>query len=367
MFNAESDNFWRGKKVFLTGHTGFKGGWLAFWLINKGAIVKGYSLDPEIKGVPEGAHTLFSALDLESSMDSVIGDIRDRPTLEKEINDFKPNVVFHLAAQPLVRESYETPVETYETNVMGTVNLLNACRDIDGLRSVVIVTSDKCYENKEQIWGYRENDPMGGYDPYSNSKGCTELVVSSFRQSFFNVNDYASHNVCVSSARAGNVIGGGDWSVDRLITDAIRAYIKGEPLRIRSPYATRPWQHVLEPLSGYMLLAEKGYTGSAETYASGWNFGPDQNQILPVKDILKNLEEKLGGGFSWECELSANGPHEAGLLSLDCTKANSKLSWKARTNIDDMIDMTVEWYASYEDPNAIRDITLEQIHAFEAL
>lgn len=344
---ALSPDFWRGRRVFLTGHTGFKGSWLSSWLLELGANVRGFALRPDIEGVPEGEVSFFDELGLPGRMDQVFGDIRNETSLRVAMREFDPEVVLHLAAQPLLRASYKDPVGTYATNVMGTVHLLDICRSLPNLRSVLIVSSDKCYENREQIWGYRETDPMGGNDPYSNSKGCTELVVGAFRSSYFPPSRYQEHGVCLMSARAGNVIGGGDWSVDRLIPDAARAMRKAQSLNIRYPQAVRPWQHVLEPLAGYLMLAEKG-AEKGENLAQGWNFGPDAGSTRTVSDVMSALAPQLGDDFSWQAHRQTDEPHEDNLLVLDCTKARQKLGWSPSLSWEDMIAMTAQWYRASE-------------------
>jgi CDP-glucose 4,6-dehydratase len=284
-----SDSFWTGKRVFLTGHTGFKGGWLGLWLQKRGAVVTGYSLDPTT------TPSLYDLTATASSMRSVIADIRDLDRLRNAMLECAPDVVFHLAAQPLVRRSYGDPVETYSTNVMGTVHVLEAIRSCSSVRSAVVVTSDKCYENREWQWGYRENEPMGGYDPYSNSKGCAELVSASYRSSFFNQAHHKEHGVALATARAGNVIGGGDWSGDRLVPDLLRAFGEGRTADIRNPHAVRPWQHVLEPLHGYMMLAEKLFV-QGPAWAEAWNFGPNDSDARPVSWIADRLAGIWGDG-----------------------------------------------------------------------
>jgi CDP-glucose 4,6-dehydratase len=303
-------NFWKGKKVFLTGHTGFKGSWMSLWLQDMGALVKGYSLDVKTKP------SLFEKANVAEHMQSEIGDIRNLEKLTISILSFKPEILIHMAAQPLVRLSYLEPVETYTTNVIGTVNVLEAARKCSNIKAIVSVTTDKCYENKEWEWGYRENEPMGGHDPYSSSKGCAELVTSAYRRSFFNGKDTAS----LASARAGNVIGGGDWSDDRLIPDILRAFEKLEPVVIRNPLSTRPWQHVLEPLSGYLVLAQELFL-NGDNFAEGWNFGPKDEDCKPVNWILDNMVKFWGNNASWNLDKN-NNPHEAGFLKLDCSKAS---------------------------------------------
>ena len=280
LVNGIDADFWRGRRVFLTGHTGFKGGWLALWLQRLGADVTGYALDPPT------TPSLFAVARVGAGMRSIINDIRDAETLAQAMREAQPEIVIHMAAQPLVRYSYQAPVETYATNVMGTVHLLEAVRQTDSVRAVVNVTSDKCYENREWVWGYRENEPMGGYDPYSNSKGCAELVTAAYRNSYFNPAQYSQHGVALASARAGNVIGGGDWAEDRLIPDILRAIAAGEAVNIRSPHAIRPWQHVLEPLSGYLLLAQR-LIEDGPAHAEGWNFGPSEEDARPVQWIVE--------------------------------------------------------------------------------
>jgi len=341
---------YKNKTVLVTGHTGFKGSWLVSWLLNLGADVIGYSLEPP----SEPNH--YSLLD-EKYL-SIIGDIRDRENLCKVISRHKPDIVFHLAAQPIVRLSYQLPVETYETNVMGTLNVFEACRQSDSVRAIVNVTSDKCYKNKEWLWGYREDDPMGGYDPYSSSKGCSEILTASYRNSFFNTEHYGnSHNTLVASARAGNVIGGGDWAEDRLIPDIMRAAFSGKDVVIRSPQSTRPWQHVLEPLSGYLFLGQKLLEGETD-YADAWNFGPDENSAIPVEEVVKSIK------FNWDklnyiINEENSDVHEATLLKLDCSKARTKLKWQSVWNIDDTFVKTVDWYREYYDNSRI--ITKQQI------
>ncbi|MQQ09601.1 CDP-glucose 4,6-dehydratase [Epibacterium sp. SM1979] len=351
--------FWQGRRVFMTGHTGFKGSWLSAWLLDMGAELRGFALAPVADGLPEGYQSFFDEMQLASRMEHQVGDIRDGAALKAAIHAFQPEIIIHMAAQPLVRLSYVEPVETYATNVMGTVHLLEACRNLASLRSVVVVSSDKCYENREQIWGYRETDAMGGHDPYSNSKGCTELVTSSYRNSFFPVDRLDDHGVVITSGRAGNVIGGGDWSVDRLIPDAMRALIAEEMLTIRKPDAVRPWQHVLEPLSGYLRLAEHAYS-SPELCAKGWNFGPSDDMNLRVADVIGGLADDIGDRFQWQVITSDADPHEATLLKLDCTAARQHLHWYPQFNASDMLTMTANWYKA-TSPEQRRSIVAEQI------
>jgi len=346
--------FWRGKKVFLTGHTGFKGCWLALWLASMGAKVTGYAL------APNTTPNLFDVLAIDTLIEkSFIADIRDLVCLQKAMSETKPDVVIHMAAQPLVRYSYANPVETYSTNVMGTVHVLESARSIASIRATVIVTTDKCYENKEWVWGYRENEPMGGYDPYSNSKGCAELVTSAYRQSYFSKSDSTNS---VASVRAGNVIGGGDWSEDRLIPDAIRAFEANKPLMIRNPLATRPWQHVLEPLSGYLILAQELYErGSA--FDSGWNFGPDDKDNRSVQEVIDLLIAGWGESAEWVKEGSEQ-PHEANLLKLDCSKAHSQLGWLPKWNLETATQKIVEWQKAYQAKKNMQEVSLAQINQY---
>ena len=349
-------SFWKNKRVFLTGHTGFKGGWLSLWLSQMGAKVTGYSLAPNT--VPN----LFEVIKVGSIIDSsLIGDIRDFEALKAALNTAEPEIVIHMAAQPLVRHSYAHPVETYSTNVMGTVHLLESIRSTPSVKSAVVVTTDKCYENKEWVWGYRENEPMGGYDPYSSSKGCAELVTSAYRKSFFSEN--LSHKVALGSARAGNVIGGGDWSGDRLIPDAIRAFIEDSPLLIRNPGATRPWQHVLEPLSGYLALAQALHDNGDE-FGSAWNFGPKDDDARPVQEVVELLIENWGGSASWVKE-GGDQLHEANLLKLDCSKAAAKLSWTPRWGLEKVIKKTSDWYKAFQQGEDMRQITIDQINSYQ--
>jgi len=352
-----SIDFWRGKKVLVTGHTGFKGGWLSLWLQSHGADVAGLSLPPPT------SPSLFEKAALGEGMRSHIGDIRDFELVRRVLSDEKPEVVFHLAAQPLVRYSYSNPIETYATNVMGTVHLLEAIRQVGGVRVVVNITSDKCYENKEWPWGYRENEAMGGYDPYSSSKGCAELVASSFRNSFFNAQDYSMHGVGLASVRAGNVIGGGDWAGDRLIPDMLRAIASGQPVVIRNPRAIRPWQHVLEPLNGYMTLAEHMW-GNGADFSEGWNFGPNDDDAMPVEWIIQKMTEKWGDGASWELD-GRDHPHEAHYLKLDCSKAKSRLNWHPRWNIEQALEKIISWHRAYIAGKNMREISLAQIRDYE--
>ena len=351
-------DFWRGKRVFLTGHTGFKGAWLSLWLQKLGAEVTGFAL------APSTTRSLFEEASVVASMNSIIGDIRDAGTLADAMTQAKPEVVIHMAAQALVRLSYEQPVETYSTNVMGLVNLFEAVRKTDSVRAVVNVTSDKCYENREMIWGYREDEAMGGYDPYSSSKGCAELVTAAYRQSFFNVKNYASHGVALASARAGNVIGGGDWALDRLVPDILRSIEQNRPVRIRHPQAIRPWQHVLEPLSGYLLLAQR-LCESGVTFAEGWNFGPSDLDAKPVQWIVERMTQMWGEGASWELDAAVDLVHEAHYLKLDCSKARQLLGWSPVWGLNEALHKIIEWHRSALQPQAIHAMTLRQISEYE--
>ena len=349
--------FWQGKRVFLTGHTGFKGGWLSLWLQQLGAEVTGYAL--EAPTTP----SLFEVANVARGMVSIIGDVRDGEALKRAMAQARPEIVIHMAAQPLVRYSYVNPVETYATNVMGVVNLLEAVRATPGVRSVVNVTIDKCYENREWPWGYRENEAMGGYDPYSNSKGCAELVTAGYRSSFFNAEKYAEHGIALGSGRAGNVIGGGDWALDRLIPDMLRAIGAGEPVMIRNPHSIRPWQHVLEPLSGYLTLAEKLYT-EGHVHAEGWNFGPHDTDAKPVEWIIERMTQEWGAGASWSLD-GQDHPHEATYLKLDCSKARGQLGWHPRWDIGQTIAKIVEWHKACDQGADMRAMTLAQITTYQ--
>lgn len=345
--------FWRGKRVFLSGHTGFKGAWLSLWLHLLGAEVTGYALEPPT------TPSLFELAGVGELVHSVTADVRDLERLTAEMTKAAPEIVFHMAAQPLVRDSYRRPVDTYATNVMGTVNLLEAVRGCPTVRAVVNVTTDKCYENREWVWGYRENEPMGGYDPYSSSKGCSELVTAAYRASYFNPREYARHGVAVASARAGNVIGGGDWADDRLIPDCIRAIIGGETINIRYPRAVRPWQHVLEPLSGYLTLAGKLFE-EGPRFCEGWNFGPGDDDCLPVELVVRLFCEKWGEGAAFKIN-GADHPHEAGMLRLDCSKARHFLDWRPKWGLEKALEMVVEWSKACQGGKDVRGVSLRQI------
>lgn len=350
---------WRGRRVFLTGHTGFKGGWLALWLARRGAEIRGYALDPITEP------NLFAAASVASVLDDVRGDIRDSAKLESSMTEFHPEVVFHLAAQPLVRRSYADPLGTYSTNVMGTAHVLEAVRKTSSVRAVVCVTSDKCYENQRWDWPYRETDTLGGFDPYSSSKACSEIVSAAYRSSFFPVNRLDEHHVALATARAGNVIGGGDWSEDRLIPDLVRGFQAGQPVLIRNPKAVRPWQHVLEPLYGYMLLAEKLLDAPAQ-FCSAFNFGPNHEDAWPVERIATKLAEMWGEGATWIRD-SVAGVHEHHSLTLDTSKARRQLGWQPRSGIEANLEWTMKWYRDWQQGADMNKSTLAQIAEFEQL
>jgi CDP-glucose 4,6-dehydratase len=347
-------SFWKNKRVFVTGHTGFKGSWLCLWLHAVGAKVTGYALKPLTDP------NLFEVAGVAAVTDSIIADVRDGDRLQKAIAAAKPEIVFHLAAQALVRASYSAPVETYATNVMGTVNLLDALRQIGGVRAMVNVTTDKVYENRERIGGYRENEPLGGFDPYSNSKACSELVTAAYRSSFF------KGKYSLASARAGNVIGGGDWAEDRLIPDCMRAFAKNKQVIIRNPGSVRPWQFVLEPLSGYLMLAEKLST-EGDVFAAAWNFGPDDRDQMPVGKIVEEVCRQWGSDAGFAVKRKPGDLHEAGCLTLDCSKAKLLLGWRPRLSLDKAIAMTVEWYKEFYRGERMRQVSMEQLDEYEEL
>lgn len=349
-------DFWRHKKVFITGHTGFKGSWLCLWLHSLGAKVSGYALDPPTDP------SLFELCRIDTLVQSMIADVRDGSSLMKAMHEAGPEIAIHMAAQPLVRDSYNMPVETYAVNVMGTVNLFEAVRATDTVKAVINVTTDKCYENREWVWGYREREPLGGYDPYSSSKACSELVTSAYRSSYFNPREYSMHGVGVASARAGNVIGGGDWATDRLVPDCIRALLNGEKAVIRNPSAIRPWQHVLEPLFGYLLLAQK-LCEDGPRYAGAWNFGPDERDAKPVEWLVKQLCTKWNNGASFTIDQGKH-PHEAHYLKLDCSKATSELGWRPKWDLEKAIDCIIDWTRVYKENGALREICLKQIDEY---
>jgi len=351
------ESFWKNKKVFLTGHTGFKGSWLSLWLTKMGADVTGFALKPPTNP------SLFDDAKIHEIIRSHIGDIRDVESLKQALVSSKAEIVIHMAAQPLVRYSYANPIETYMTNVMGTVHLFEAVKAAGSVRAVVNVTSDKCYENKEWDWGYREDEPMGGFDPYSNSKGCSELVTASYRQSFFGSKN--KNSVSLGSGRAGNVIGGGDWALDRLIPDIVRALGKGEPVKIRNPKSIRPWQHVLEPLSGYLVLAQQLFE-NGDKVSQGFNFGPDDSDAKEVLWIVQQMTAKWGPKATYKIVEDANAVHEAHYLKLDCSKAKAVLGWTPRWNLEKTIDSIIDWNQNYlESPSRSRDLTLGQIERYQ--
>lgn len=345
-------DFWQGRRVFLTGHTGFKGSWLALWLSRMGARVTGFSLAAE-------EPSLFRQANIAEIVDHIEGDIRDLAAVDAAMSACEPEVVFHLAAQPLVRLSYENPVETYATNVQGTVHVLDACRRVPSLRSIVCVTSDKCYENREWVWPYRENDPMGGYDPYSSSKGAAELVIAAYRRSFFGGTGAPG----LASVRAGNVIGGGDWAADRLIPDIVRAMIDGQPPLIRSPRSIRPWQHVLEALGGYLMIAEQLAEGRSSV-ADAWNFGPADDDTRPVDWMVDRLT-RAWGAPGWARADGAQ-PHEAKLLRLDCAKARTELGWRPVLGLEAALDWIVAWHKAVAQGEDARTVTLAQLDDYRA-
>jgi CDP-glucose 4,6-dehydratase len=351
--------FWRGKRVLLTGHTGFKGSWLALWLQSMGAQLAGYALAPPTHP------SLFEMALVGQGMHSVLGDIRDLAALQAVLAEHQPEIVIHMAAQALVRASYQNPVETYATNVMGTVHLLEAVRNTPGVKAVVNITTDKCYENREWVWGYRENEPMGGYDPYSNSKGCAELVTAAYRSSFFNTKAYAQHGVALASVRAGNVIGGGDWAQDRLLPDILSAFAQGQPARIRNPHAIRPWQHVLEPLRGYLTLAERLYE-SGPDYAEGWNFGPLDEDAKEVGWIVEHMAGLWGTDAKWSVDAGEH-PHEAHYLKLDISKARSRLHWQPALRLPQALQLIIDWAQQQRAGADMRAFTLSQIQHYQTL
>jgi len=352
-----SASFWSGKRVLVTGHTGFKGSWLSLWLQQFGADVTGYALEPPSRP------NLFTLAGVGDGMVSMNGDIRDGESLLKAVRICRPEIIFHLAAQSLVRKSYQDPVGTFGSNVMGTVNLLEAVRKSDCVRAVVNVTSDKCYENREWFWGYRENDALGGMDPYSCSKSCAELATAAYRKSFFDRRGQGVGRVFVATVRAGNVIGGGDWAEDRLIPDLMRAVMSGKPVLIRNPHAVRPWQHVLEPLEGYLTLAEKLWEGKDE-YADAWNFGPDEENTVTVEALALRIKERWGHEVQWLFD-PAEHPHESRFLKLDSSKARSKLMWRPRLTLSQTVDWLVEWYQCYQQKQDMKKVTLSQLESYQ--
>ena len=334
-------SFWKKRKVFITGHTGFKGGWLCLLLEQLGAKVWGYALKPSTEP------SLCDIIEVKKIAKTTLADINDLSALKKAMRAASPEIVIHMAAQALVRESYAKPVDTYATNVMGTVHVLEAVKDCNSVRAVINVTTDKCYKNKQWIWSYRENEPLGGFDPYSTSKACSELVTSAYRDSFFNPENYKNHGVALASARAGNVIGGGDWAKDRLIPDCVRAVMNGEKILIRNPKSVRPWQHVLEPLTGYLMLAEKLYNKGPQ-FGEAWNFGPSEDDMKPVNWIASKISLQLGGSLDLLKSGKKGRLHEAATLKLDSSKARQVLCWHPRWNLEKAVDMTLEWYSAWQ-------------------
>ena len=360
--NAAGRFSWHGRKVFLTGHTGFKGGWLALWLAKLGAEVRGYALDPSTE--PD----FFTVAAVGSVIEDIRGDIRHGDKLERAMTEFSPEVVFHLAAQPLVRASYDDPIGTYETNVIGTARMLESVRRTSSVRAVVSVTTDKCYENKEWVWPYRETDPLGGYDPYSSSKACAEIVSAAYRQSYFPLEKLGKpdgHMVAVATARAGNVIGGGDWAVDRLLPDLVRGFLSGAPVLIRRPHAIRPWQHVLEPLHGYIRLAEQLLTHDPR-FATAYNFGPIEDDAKPVAWIADRMTGFWGDGATWVLD-DAPSPHEAGYLKLDASRARADLRWTPKLRLESALEYLVRWYRAWQTGADMHAFTMEQIARYESL
>jgi CDP-glucose 4,6-dehydratase len=346
--------FWRGRRVFLTGHTGFKGAWMALLLRSFGAEVYGFSLEPASE------HGLFNAAGVQNDVDHRIGDVRDITALRTGLEAANPEIVVHMAAQALVRQSYDEPVETYATNVMGTVNLLEAARPLSRIRAIVVVTSDKSYENTGSLRGYRESDPVGGYDPYSSSKGCAEIVTAAYRRSFYQ----ADKSALIATVRAGNVIGGGDWSRDRLVPDIMRSFMAGDVVRIRNPDAIRPWLHVLDPVIGYLMLAQRLVEGGRE-FAQGWNFGPHEESEVAVSVLVQKLARLWGEDARWELDEGDN-PHEAAYLKLDCSKARTLLGWHPAIELDRALQLSSQWYRAFHEGADMRAATLQQINAIVA-
>ena len=342
--------FWQGKRVFLTGHTGFKGSWLSVWLASLGTEVKGYALNPPT------SPSLFDEAKIDSIIESQIGDIRDQDTLYESMTVFNPDILIHMAAQPLVRYSYDAPIETYEVNVIGTVKVLEVARSCPNLKAIVNITTDKCYENDERSQGYKEDDPMGGYDPYSSSKGCAELVTSAYRRSFFQ-----DLGIGLASVRAGNVIGGGDWADDRLIPDILKSFERNKTVMIRNPKAVRPWQHVLEPLSGYLILAQNLYINPGN-FSEGWNFGPNEKDVKSVDWILDKISAKWPYS-SWKSDQSFS-PHEAGFLKLDISKAKSRLSWKPVWGLSYTLEKIIDWHQSWLSEEDMQMVCLKEIKEY---
>jgi len=351
--------FWNKKKVLLTGHTGFKGSWLSLWLQKLNANVVGFS-----KSIPTNP-SLFELANIENGMTSITGNVCDYHKLEETIKEYKPEIVIHMAAQAILRESYSNPIETYATNVMGTVNLLESIRKVGNVKVILNVTTDKCYEHDKSSRGHLETDRLGGYDPYSNSKACSELVTSSFRNSFFNPEEHEKHGISLASCRAGNVIGGGDWGKDRLIPDIVKGILNNEIIKIRNPDSIRPWQHVLDPLNGYLTLAEKLWSSGSE-FSEGWNFGPLENDEKPVKWIVEKMIKLSSKNIRYEMDGNVN-PHEENYLKLNCGKAKSRLGWMSKLNLEEGLEWITEWYKQYEQNKDMRQITEQQIEKFERL
>jgi CDP-glucose 4,6-dehydratase len=354
-----NSNFWKNKKVLLTGHTGFKGSWLSIWLKKLGVELIGFSKDIPTKP------SLFELAKVSENMISTMGDIRNLSVIQKVIQEHQPDIIIHMAAQPLVRKSYENPLETFSTNIMGTANVLESIKMTEKTRVIINVTSDKCYKNNGANEKFSEDSPMGGYDPYSSSKACSELVTSSYRDSFFNPKEYQKHGVSLATCRAGNVIGGGDWSKDRLIPDIMRGVINNEIIKIRNPNAIRPWQHVLDPLNGYLTLAEKMWS-AGNKFSEAWNFGPMEEDEQSVKWITEKLTKQWSSNIKWDVD-NDNNPHEENSLRLNCMKANSRLNWRPKLKLEQGLEWVVEWYKQYKENNNMKKITEHQIEEFEKL
>ncbi len=356
---SHAPHLWQGRKVFLTGHTGFKGGWLALWLAHLGAKVRGFALDPYT------TPNLLTQARVGQLIEDLRGDIRDGAAVDRAIQEFAPEVVFHMAAQPLVRLSYEDPIGTYETNVIGTARVLDAVRRTPSVRAVISVTTDKCYENKEWLWGYRETDPLGGYDPYSSSKACAEIVSAAYRQSYFHperLGKTGGHNTAIATGRAGNVIGGGDWSLDRLLPDLVRGFLSGKPVLVRRPHAIRPWQHVLEPLQGYLLLAEHLLSGDPR-FATAYNFGPSDEDARTVEWIAERMTQLWGPDARWVLDQDTS-VHEAGYLKLDASRARAELGWRPKLDLATALEWLIEWYKAADAGADMQTFTLQQIHDY---
>lgn len=352
-------DFWKGKKVFLTGHTGFKGAWLSIWLDQMGADVTGFSLPPPTDP------SLFALSGIGKHVHSILGDIRDLKHLSTAITQAEPEIIIHLAAQSLVVYSHSNPVDTYSTNVMGTVNLLDSLRSNESVKAAIIVTSDKCYKNQEWPWGYRENDPLGGFDPYSNSKVCAELITDSYRRAFFSSGKTGKHQLSLASVRAGNVIAGGDWASNRLVPDVMNGLMERKTISIRNPESVRPWQHVLEPLDGYLTLAEKLYSEGTR-YAEGWNFGPSEGDTKTVTELTSYLCSLWGNDATWE-ETPLMEPRETNFLRLDCSKSRLNLGWKPKLTLEETLNWIIEWYKCYHEKGDIFKITSKQIARYQSL